>query len=94
MLRLSGTFYAREWRGNDSPVIAYASYNIGRGRFNRLLKNFNNSVYYKSRSRLSLIDWFIHYEIRKKEYLQIRANANKFYIALHGFKDFIKGNLK
>jgi len=67
---------------------------MGKTRFRKLKNNFKNTVGYPERGRMSLINWLIHYEIRDDEYDIPRIRLNKFYIARHGFKDFIEGSVK
>ena len=66
MLKLAGKRYLVEWQP-EGPDATYMSYNMGSVGFNNMKGTFSSSQY-PERSRLGLVDWAIHYEIRTDEY--------------------------
>ena len=58
--------------------MSYMVYNMGTASFNQMKGSLASSVY-PERSRLGLVNWAIHYEIRDKEYDKPRDHAQKFH---------------
>ena len=77
LLRLVGLFYLGGWQP-EGPDMSYMVYNMGTASFNQMKGSLASSVY-PERSRLGLVNWAIHYEIRDKEYDKPRDHAQKFH---------------
>jgi len=79
-----GSFYLERWQP-EGPDITYIAYNLGGPKLRQMRRAFGGATY-AERARLSFTDWAMHYEIRDKEWDQIRRNAARF----HAFRNYFE----
>lgn len=77
MLEMAGRFFLSEWKEYGAD-ITYMAYNVGGSTYGKVLNAYNSGKYLE-RTRLSFVDWVMHYEIRDNEWKKPRRNALRFH---------------